>query len=174
MAKEEDIMFTLEKYMQNVCSKTASIISYELDKEAKYAIQEFYADYTPDYYVRHNETTGLHPYNFSERSHARYYQNSHYKKYTGGVKLGISLSNPGSPMANIYQDSTQEVFDTVYAGFHGVASMFINPKSFKKIPPRMQPSPMKIIEMKRDEIETNIDKYIDNAKKEIGEVIIGG
>lgn len=142
-----------KKYVQNICRITAGTIRDELTKETASAIAAFYADYTPKYYRRHF-------YNFQNNSFRKYYSNKHGSVYYGGVKLTPSR------MADIYQNPTEEVFDFVYHGFHGVSSGFVSPKTFS-VTPVMKPSPLELIYKKKDYIVNNIDKYIKNAQKQV-------
>lgn len=153
----------LEKYSKEVGRITAASIRDELTDTAFYAIVQFYEDYSPKSYHRHF-------YNFLEKSFRKYYSNAHGNIFRGGVEFTPQL------MDDIYQSSkgyssaqvTEQVFDTVYAGFHGVASTQIYPgDSPRYIPPVMRPSPMELIMEKRDEIEDNLDKYIQKAQSKI-------
>lgn len=145
----------LIEYSKKVCAKTAQLIADEMKETAQFAITEFYNNYTPKYYRRHNDRE---PYNFPKLSYQRVYDNRHSKKFIGGIELTPER------MKDIYQDSTQEVFDSVYAGFHGVSSMFVSPKSFS-VTPVMTPSPMMIIREKHEKIKNNLDEYLKNAQK---------
>lgn len=158
----------LEKYTKEVGRITAGTIRDELTEVTFSAIVKFYTDYTPKYYKRHY-------YNFLEKSFKKYYSNAHGNIYRGGVEFTPEL------MDDIYQNSkgyssaqvTEQVFDTVFAGIHGVASSQIydersgnsNPRSV--IPPVMNPSPMEIILMKRKEIIENLDSYLSNAQNKV-------
>lgn len=151
----------LTKYFHKTLSHTTGLIADELTETAAYSIEAFYADYAPIHYRRHY-------FNFQNNSFRRYYSNPHNKNYAGGVELTPDM------MRDIYQDPTEEVFDSVYAGFHGVSSAFVAPYTFTATPV-MKPSPMGIILNKREEIVKNIDKYVkkgqDAASKEKYSVI---
>ena len=142
----------LDKYAKRACSAAAGKARDDLFKEAQNAIVDFYRHYTPDHYKRHY-------WNFKKNSFRKYYSNKHSSIFYGGVEFTPWL------MSAIYRDPVQEVFDTVYAGFHGVAGMFENPKSFSLIPPRMWPSPMQRLLDKKEEIQANKDIYIAYGKK---------
>lgn len=153
----------LEKYAKEVGRITAADIRDELTDAAFNAIVKFYESYSPRSYRRHY-------YNFLEKSFRKYYSNAHGTIYRGGVEFTPQL------MDDIYQSSsgyspaqvTEQVFDTVYAGFHGVASTQIYPGSAPRYsPPVMRPSPMELILSKRDEIEDNLDKYIQKAQLKV-------
>ena len=153
----------LEKYSKEVGRITAVDIRDELTETAFNAIVAFYESYTPRSYKRHY-------YNFLEKSFRKYYSNAHGTIFRGGVELTPQL------MDNIYQSSagyspaqvTEQVFDTVYAGFHGVASTQIYPGEAPRFSPAvMRPSPMELILSKRDEIENNLDKYIQKAQSKV-------
>lgn len=157
--KNKEISWTsiengLRKYCQDVMSKAAGIVRDELTEEARSAIEDFYNDYSPVSYIRHY-------WNFYNNSFKPLYQNSHGKKYTGGIRLTPSM------LSDIYQDPAQQVFDTVYAGFHGVSSMYVSPKSFS-ITPRMTPSPMERLIKKREYILSHQGEYVNLAKKMVG------
>lgn len=154
----------LEKYTKEVGRIAAANIRDELTETAFNAIVQFYEDYSPKSYQRHY-------YNFLEKSFRKYYSNAHGNIFRGGVEFTPQL------MDDIYQSSkgysssqvTEQVFDTVYAGFHGVASTQIYPPGTEPrvIPHVMSPSPMELIMNKRDDIENNLDKYIQKAQSKI-------
>ena len=136
----------LKKYFYKTLSHTASIIADELTEEARFSIDMFYKDYRPLYYHRHY-------YNFQKNSFKRYYSNPHGKNYAGGVDLTPDR------MDDIYRDPVNEVFDMVYAGFHGPSSAFVSPKTFT-VTPIMTPSPMDIILKKQEKIAEQIEDYV--------------
>ncbi len=156
----DDLENHVRKKGQEACRLVAGKIRDDLTLEAKNAISEFYNSYTPDYYKRHF-------YNFQEKSFKKYYANPHNKIYYGGVEL-----TPNA-MDDIYQDSVEQVFQSVYEGFHGPASMIgtgyasigETPIKFSKVPERMWPSPMELLYRKRDYIIDHIQDYIDYAQK---------
>lgn len=147
-----DVKKDLKKYSSKVLSSAAGKVRDDLTEEAFNAIAYFYSSWTPTYYHRHY-------FNFMERSFEKYYSNPHGTRYSGGVKL------TPKKMSDIYQDPTQEVFDSVYAGFHGVSSMFTNPDTFS-VTPVMSPSPMERILSKREQIRKNTKEYIEYGKKQ--------
>lgn len=132
----------LRKYANAVARNAASAVADELMTEADNVIQEFYADYTPQYYQRHF-------YNFENNSYLRYYSNPHNTIFRGGVEL-----TPDA-LDNIYNYPGSGVFASVYAGYHGLPLGST---------PVMFPSPMNRLYMKQEEIIKNIDQYIDAAK----------
>lgn len=146
----------LRKYGEKICVGLATMVRDKLESETISAIEAFYNDYTPIYYKRHY-------YNFTKHSYSKYYKNPHGTIVTGGILLS------SEDMDDIYQDSKEEVFDLFYHGFHGVASGFIEPKSFTNVPEIMSPSPLEMIINARDDIVKNINrykKYKDRANKE--------
>lgn len=151
----------LEQYAIQVCVKAAGLIRDELTETASNAIQAFYADYQPIYYKRHYD-------NFQKRSFRKYYSNPHNKIITGGVELTPNLMN------DYYQDPVQEVFDMVYAGFHGPASAipigystsnYVGFSNHFTPVPQMKPSPMEMILERKEDIVNNINDYIWYAQK---------
>ena len=142
----------LEKYAKRACSAAAGKARDDLFEEAQAAIADFYASYDPNYYHRHY-------WNFEKRSFRKYYSNKHSTVFYGGIEL-----TPQN-MQDVYQDNTQEVFDTVFSGFHGPAGMFETPKTFKLIPPRMVPSPLQRLLDKRRYILDHQKQYIAYGKK---------
>lgn len=146
-----DEIARIKKYSADVCRTAAGLIRDELTKTAAEAIELFYQNYDPSSYDRHY-------YNFRENSFEKYYAKSG-NYYYGGVKL-----TPEN-MEDIYtrdKGNPQEVFESVYAGFHGPIVGYMR-AGFQI--PIMNPSPMDLIVAKRDEIVTNPGKYIQNAKK---------
>lgn len=140
----------LLKKAQKIAAKSMQLIADDLAEEAKYAIESFYDDYTPLYYHRHYD-------NFRKRSYKRHYRNYYNKNFVGGIVFTPEL------MYDYYKAPTDWVATTVYAGYHGPASMQTPPRA-----PIMSPSPMDILLRKRDYIEKNIDHYIDKAQKVVG------
>lgn len=153
-----DIERETRQYVGKILSSAAGKIRDDLTEEAFNSIVYFYTSYSPKYYNRHY-------YNFMENSFEKYYSNPHNKIYRGGVRL------TPKKLDDIYQDSTIEVFDTVYAGLHGPASAITfgysyiseNPHEFSPTP-RMTPSPIERILARRDYIVDHIDDYIEFGK----------
>lgn len=157
MAKTEGMSWSeietqLKKYANRTASAAAGKVRDDLYKEAQNVIAMFYSHYNPDYYKRHY-------WNFEDNSFRKYYSNKHSSIFYGGIELTPQL------MKDVYQDNTQEVFDTVFAGFHGPAGMFVAPKTFSLIPPRMKPSPMQRLLDKRKKMIEKKDNYIAYGKK---------
>ena len=149
----DELVNDLKKFSGEV-SKALAINSRELLFDtSKRAVEYFYNTYDPVSYKRHY-------YNFRENSFKKYYKNPHGSIYRGGVVLSHES------MDDIYQDSTEEVFDMFWHGIHGVASGFVSPKSFSVIPPVTQPSPLEMVEMQRKDIVDNINDYKDTAIEE--------
>ena len=135
----------LERYGRNFCIGMATQVRDNLTLSAAVAIESFYEDYTPRYYKRHY-------YNFRERSFKKFYENKHGRIIRGGVEL-----TPNA-LDDIYKDSKEEVFDMVFAGYHGVASGFNEPYTFTPVH-IMQPSPMEIISNSQATIINHIDRF---------------
>jgi len=134
----------LRKYANQVCKYAASEIADELTEDTVFAIGAFYSHYTPEKYKRHY-------YNFMNKSYRRYYSNPHNKIYRGGVEFTPNL------MDKLYRDSIDEVFGSVIElGSHG-------PELYTNVQP-MRRSPMQMVIEDRDNIEKNIDEYINRAK----------
>lgn len=159
-----DLKEYLEKYSKEVGRITAASIRDELTETAFNAIVQFYEDYSPKSYQRHY-------YNFLEKSFRKYYSNAHGNIYRGGVEFTPQLMDDIYQSSNGYSSTqvTEQVFDTVYAGFHGVASTQIYPQGYEPrvIPHVMSPSPMEIIEKRRDEIVDNLQDYILKAQAKV-------
>lgn len=145
---EKDLIDDLKKYASTVCVSLAGQVRDELYETARYAIEEFYNDYSPLYYKRHF-------YNFKEKSFFKYYKNPHNSIIRGGIELS------SEQMDDIYRAETEYVFDLVYHGFHGNVEAL--PRSISNIPPVMNPSPLDILYDKRDYLIENIDDYSDVA-----------
>ena len=133
-------MNELDNYVNEICVKVASKIRDELTETAIQAINDFYK-WKPKYYYRHE--------NFIRKyKPQKYYHNQNNKVFRGGVKLLIP--------PNVYQDSPSTVADFVYHGLHGWASI-----GWHGTAPIMKPSPLEIINKKKESIEKNIQKYFD-------------
>lgn len=151
---EKELVKDLKKYASTVCVSLASQVRDELYETARYAIEEFYNDYSPWNYRRHY-------YNFINKSFYKFYRNPHNSIIRGGIELSYEQ------MDDIYKADTDYVFDLVYHGFHGNVGSFLH--SISNIPPVMNPTPLDILYDKRDYLINNINNYtniaIDKANK---------
>ncbi len=136
---------SLREYANNVCTEASNIIASDLDMETVSAIRKFYSSYTPHVYDRHY-------YNFLENSH-RPFVTKVSNLYVGGVELNYAF------LEDLYDDPEYTVFENTFAGYHG------SPEIANKYGiPRMMPSPMDIIFMRRDELINNqIDSILSLA-----------
>lgn len=130
----------LKEYTNQFIRGIVEEVKNELTETALNAITRFYTSWTPKYYNRHY-------FNFLQYSFKSYYKNPHNTIIRGGVELTPNR------MRDIYEDSTQEVFDLVYHGFHGMAGI-TNPNV-----PKMDPSPLELIYLRRNNIVKNISMY---------------
>lgn len=76
---ERDLKNECRKYLTTFAIEYCSKAADELTNTAKYAIEEFYRDYNPNWYDRTN--------NLKDNSYKRYYKN-HGKRVIGGVYIG--------------------------------------------------------------------------------------
>jgi len=147
----DNIKKDVKEYSKNVCKFASIEVREELAKTAYDTILQFYDDYEPVAYKRHY-------YNLEEKSFKKFYHNNHNTAFTGGIILSPEW------MDDIYRADTELIFNLVYEGFHGLKS-YVSPfrpaGSWGQI---MNPSPMDIIEKKRDEIYKNPTSYINKAK----------
>lgn len=161
-----DIEKFAEQYSKRVLSAAGAKIRDDLFKVAKAAIVAFYKHYDPLFYRRYEKNFLAFPGDIkrNEKAFRKLYDNKHGNIVYAGVELtpGLMDSVYGSRKK---RTPTQEVVDTVFAGFHGPAGMFYEPKSFSTIPPRMWPSPMQQLLDKRDDIISKKSKYIAYGKK---------
>ena len=138
----------------NISKYTIQKMADDLSKECEHAIDMFYAQYNPEdpsihngrvYYYRH--------WNFKKCSYKRYYRN-HEPRFIGGVEF---LMDSFPDVYKGRSSSPKEVFGRVYyLGWHGIASG-------QGLTPIMDPSPMKLIMRKYDEIYKNKDRYFNSA-----------
>ena len=136
---ENSFISDLRNYSKEVCVGCAAYCRDALTDVAKRAIGNFYSDYTPISYKRHYT-------NFLKNSFRKYYNNPHGKIIRGGVELTPDL------VKDVYMGATgAEVFDFVYAGFHGVSS------ALRGQPPAMSPSPMDEINMAQLFISSDLE-----------------
>lgn len=163
------------KYAKRVVSAAGAKIRDDMFKVAKAAIAQFYKSYDPDYYHRYYKNFLRYPGNVNknEKAFRKYFEDKHGNVVYAGVELTPSL------MDSVYGSRkhptpTQEVVDTVFAGFHGPAGMFdvyeyndfqYQPQGIKNLPPRMVPSPRQLLLKKRDEIYEKQGSYITYGKK---------
>lgn len=163
MERATDFLDLLEEdlynFQNNIARYAIQQMADDLTEECNRAIETFYSQYNPEdpslhngrvYYYRH--------WNF-RKSFKRYYEN-HKPRYVGGIELLIDS------FPDVYtgrSSSPKEVFGRVYyLGWHGIASG-------QGRAPIMDPSPMKSIMRKYDEIYKNKDSYFNSAvKKALG------
>ena len=165
-----DIEEYAEQYSKRVLSAAGAKIRDEMFKVAKTAIVQFYKSYPkngePLYYHRYYKNFMAYPGDIkkNEKAFRKIYDNKHGNIVYAGIELTPSLMDPvyGSRKR---PTPTQEVVDTVFAGFHGPAGMFYEPKTFSTIPPRMVPSPRQQLLDKRQEIIDHQGKYLSYGKR---------
>lgn len=154
-----DMISKIRLYTKNVMKDIAVNIRDDITNTTADALDQFYNDYTPKIYKRHWDI-----HNFINRGD-RLKVNS-FKKYyvhasTGTYKVGVLLSPYAdakqykSPMKDVYSGSVEQVFYSVYHGFHGLPTTIH----------RMTPTPLEIIENKRDYIINHLQDYIDKSVK---------
>lgn len=134
----------IKEYAQNVLKNTAGAVADELTSTAAEAIDSFYADYEPEYYDRHY-------INFKNNSFKRFTHNNRNTVYSGGVELSTDQMEP------LYNGTLDQVFTSVYMGFHGLPIAFT---------PVMDTSPFEMIFEKRELIYNNPNKYINIGIKQ--------
>lgn len=154
-----DLKTDLKTFSTAVSKQLAKYVRDEMLIESYKAIMQFYADYKPKIYQRHY-------YNFLENSYRGYYKNPHNQIIRGGVELTPYLMDDIYTGTTEYKDSggdiTDYVFNLVYSGYHGNMAMMGKGETY-----RMNPSPLEIIQNKRDQIVKEIHKY-NNIKPNEG------
>ena len=153
-----NLIQSLNDYGHNVCLGMAKQVRDELNDEAVYALENFYASYAPKngpilsggYEWKFKTPKGV-PYvydrtytNFLKKSFKKYKQDKHHSIVYGGVELSPDF------MDSIYQNPVETVFDFVMSGIHGHPSLGLQ---------QMDPSPIEIIRNKKKEIVENIQDY---------------
>ena len=96
----------IKKLSHSVNSSLAHTMSKELEKEYNYVINNFYNEYTPKYYQRHNPG-GLY------KTYQRYYKNPHNRIYYGGIEI------TEDKMYDDYHNSRIDVLNSFLNGYHG-------------------------------------------------------
>lgn len=141
-----DLKSDLKLAEQNLTKDVAIQIRDDLTETTRLSIELFYASYPPKYYNRHF-------YNLRRYSYKKYYVNSHYKKYYGGVEM------TPNDMDWIYKSANPEYIYTsvIEKGMHG----WVNSKT--PHPPQMNISPLEMILKRKKYIINHIDKYINKA-----------
>lgn len=155
MAGFEDYINELKRELEVKARTAVSRIADDLTLEADLAILKYYS-WDPRRYPRQGAIIG---------KPKRYYKNPHSTVYTGGVEMpdgtgGSYHANylPGHPSV-----SDTYIADLFYAGRHGATECFpewvLN--RIHNFPPTMSPSPLEMLEKKRDDIIANIDVYFN-------------
>ena len=94
--------------MGNTIAKNIAVMARDaITTEAAYAVDMFYAAYTPRYYKRKNTLY---------QSFRKYYKNPHGSRFHGGVEFSAS------GMADVHHDSPSQVLSTSLSGYHGRTS----------------------------------------------------
>ncbi len=161
-----DLINRIRLYANSVVKSVATHIRDEITETAAYALEKFYSDYTPKVYKRHYDI-----HNFIN-THNRYQVNSFKKYYVhanrGIYKVGVLLSTDADskqykkPMIDVYNGTVDEVFYSVYHGYHGLPL----PKT-----PKMNPDPLTIIYDKQRDILSHGQNYIDLYKNKYIDIL---
>ena len=156
----DDFIDDVVEYQNNVGKFAAQEVADKMTQTAYDAITQFYDSWQPEYYQRHY-------YNFLKKSFKSYYHNDGRGRFTGGVIISPEW------MDDIYRASmrndlgTEFVFDLVYEGHHGWDTGWRKPTEpvTHGFGPRMQPTPLELIERKYRYIESHIDQCVARAEK---------
>ena len=157
-----------------VCHYAGQKIADDITEETKNAIEDFYDNYDPKYYLR--------TYNFKNNSYKRYYKPNKYS-VVGGVIL--SPDDMEVYINGRHRLNPELPFNSSYAGYHGISSGFeiikhrdigeaeINiPSNINlNVSTHMSPPPLERIVDKKRSIEKNIDKYIEGGTSRMQEAL---
>lgn len=179
----------LYKYYENYMRSLSTIIGKELEESAKDAIEEFYKDYP------HPRSYHRHYYNLREKSFRRYYSNKHGgNTYVTGVLFTPETMDDiyAACKNESISSGTSQVLNSVLNGFHGLPYDVSKKRngSPKKDPvgfgfynfdgdlkhtgsiglpalaiPRMNPTPLELVQKKRDYILDHMDEYSSRAEQ---------
>ena len=164
MSNIDEIIDNIKKQVSDASVKAgasaAKKIADDLTRYYKEVVMvKFYSDYVPTEY---NRTAALLNHSFR-----RYYKNPHNTTFTGGIQF---IPNYGKSYPSMFYNhnkkvmSAEAIFDlAVNKGKHGNMEALVGVvtnRSFT-IPPIMSPSPMELMEKKRDEIARGINDYIN-------------
>ena len=152
-----ELITDLKNFAHQVCAGAAATARDILYNTTVEAFERFYCDYTPveggfscDYIWKFSAPTG-HPIEYVRTFNVlendvinKYYENKHGKIVRGGVEL-----LPDN-MEERYNISAAQVFGNISSGYHGL------PEPYNSIPD-MNPSPERIVNMKRNEIISNVN-----------------
>lgn len=159
----------IRTYSNLIVKGVATDIRDDLTNTAADALIKFYEDYpNPKVYKRHWDI-----HNFINKGN-RLSVNSfkkYYVHYSNIYNVGVLLSPYADskqykkPMIPVYNGTIDEVFYSVYHGFHGLSE-----GRYVMVKP-MRPSPLEIIEDRRKYLINNIDNYIEFYKKKYINII---
>lgn len=147
-----------ETYLKTYARAYCREAKKELTKTAKYAIQQFYNDYTPRYYVRTN--------NLLRRSYKSYYKDNGRQVY-GGVYITSE-----NMFENYDGVSANYVMEAGWSGWHGMkGSDYIN--NWELIPnirPIYTEPPINIVKDKKDDekFQEKLSKKADKIARSQG------
>lgn len=144
----------LEEYGENIAKNICKQFSQALEKKYISIIEEFYNEYTPTIYIRHEERNmeaGLF------KTYRKFLSNPHHTTYYGGITI--------SPrdMYTDYDVSPNHVLDTFLNGYHGPTYMWSNIVGI-----RGNLEPLKMMYEYRDYLAKNkINEFRNNAIAEV-------
>lgn len=141
---EQGLYNDLKKYAQNVAKGMAIEAKKILTEEAKTALDIYYGDYMPEYYIRTN--------NLHNNSFEPYYSNAHGSIYRGGVKF------TSDNMGEVYNAPAEWIFSfAIGSGIHGLPGQGL---------PVTVPTPLDYVEKKRDAL-VGISSFLSGAGLEM-------
>ena len=149
----DQLISDINKFKYNIGKNFAELVANELTKEAKNAIDDFYNQYDPEDPSMHNGRVYYYRHWNFRKSFRTYYKNRS-PKFVGGVEL---LQDELPDVYSGKNSSPQSVFDRVYLGLHGIASL-----QDLGIP-RLKPTPIRRILEKQKYIVENQDLYTNKA-----------
>lgn len=154
----KDIESDAQKYAINIAKYMAQNIADEMTEVAHNAIEDFYNKYDPEDPSKHNGYIYYYRHWNFKKSYKRYYKNRN-PYFSGGIQL---LHND---LPNVYtgtNSSPEAVFDRVYLGYHGIASL----QNCTPPVPILKPSPIKRINEKFRYIQQHLKEYEDKAAEQ--------
>lgn len=106
---QKDLEDDIQKYLYTFADAYCRDARVEITKMAKYAIEQFYQDYTPNYYDRTDD--------LKNNSYTPYYHNNGKAIY-GGVRINSEKMKPYQPGTKSETDPF-EVASFAWHGWHG-------------------------------------------------------
>lgn len=153
----KDIQADVKKYLETYARESSKYAAKKLTEKAQYCIEQFYKDYSPDYYDR--------TYDLRDNSYSPYVHNNG-RVYFGGVRISSDDMSPYySGFSKVNTSDYTDPIVIAQLGWHGYHG---HPVAYGNFKPIITPAPLGMLKeyFQSDEFNDGVREYATKKAKE--------